>query len=127
MPRRSDASEPSSAGNPSVLPSTGYTLVTCRLVFAFIKDKPALPNASRGTEIDRDHPAQAEPLTMPWSSVKSEDLDSMCCYVLRPRPGTIQSLTSTRAPSAADQQALRIRQSRNDEVGVTGPQPVGTA
>ena len=89
----------------SVLPDAGYALVTCRLVFAFIKDKPAfldhircllppggtfwlvtplaerLPEERKSIGITMQ---QAELLTAPWSSVRSEDLDSMRCYALHP-------------------------------------------
>ncbi|MEU9425308.1 class I SAM-dependent methyltransferase [Streptomyces sp. NPDC048342] len=89
----------------SLLPDPGYALVTCRLVFAFIKDKPTFLNRIRsllppgGTfwvvtplaeRLPEERksigitPQQAELLTTPWSSVKSEDLDSMRCYALRP-------------------------------------------
>lgn len=89
----------------SVLPDAGYALVTCRLVFAFIKDKPAFldrirsllppggtfwlvtPLAERLPEERKSigiTAQQAELLTAPWSTVRSEDLDSMRCYVLRP-------------------------------------------
>ncbi|MDX3784101.1 class I SAM-dependent methyltransferase [Streptomyces europaeiscabiei] len=89
----------------NVLPDVGYALVTCRLVFAFIKDKPALldrirsllppggtfwlvtPLAERLPEERKSigiTAQQEELLTAPWSSVQSEDLDSMRCYALRP-------------------------------------------
>ncbi|MGI5457672.1 class I SAM-dependent methyltransferase [Streptomyces sp. CA-249302] len=89
----------------SVLPDAGYALVTCRLVFAFIKNKPAFldrircllppggtlwlvtPLAERLPEERKSigiTVQQAELLTASWSLVRSEDLDSMRCYALRP-------------------------------------------
>jgi 2-polyprenyl-3-methyl-5-hydroxy-6-metoxy-1,4-benzoquinol methylase len=89
----------------SVLPDAGYALITCRLVFAFIKDKPAFldrvrcllppggtfwvvtPLAERLPEERKSigiTVQETELLTAPWSSVKSEDLDLMRCYALRP-------------------------------------------
>ncbi|WP_330347663.1 class I SAM-dependent methyltransferase [Streptomyces sp. NBC_00582] len=87
------------------LPDAGYAVVTCRLVFAFIKDKAAfldriryllppggtfwvvtplaerLPNERKSIGISPQH---AELLTGSWSSVRSEDLDTLRCYALRP-------------------------------------------
>jgi 2-polyprenyl-3-methyl-5-hydroxy-6-metoxy-1,4-benzoquinol methylase len=87
------------------LPEAGYAAVTCRLVFAFIKDKAAflarvryllppggtfwvvtplaerLPDERKSIGISPQH---AELLTASWSSVHSEDLDTLRCYALRP-------------------------------------------
>ncbi|MFG2800574.1 class I SAM-dependent methyltransferase [Streptomyces pseudovenezuelae] len=89
----------------SVLSDASYALITCRLVFAFIKDKPAFldrvrclllpggtfwvvtPLAERLPEERKSigiAVQEEELLTAPWASVKSEDLDSMRCYALRP-------------------------------------------
>ncbi|CCK32165.1 hypothetical protein BN159_7786 [Streptomyces davaonensis JCM 4913] len=92
-------------GDISALPNAGYAVVTCRLVFAFIKDKAAFldrirrflppggtfwvvtPLAERLPEERKSigiTPQEAELLTAPWSSARSEDLDVLRCYALRP-------------------------------------------
>ncbi|GGZ70307.1 class I SAM-dependent methyltransferase [Streptomyces bluensis] len=87
------------------LPEAGYAVVTCRLVFAFIKDKAAfldriryllppggtfwvvIPLAERFPEERKSigiSPQYAELLTASWSSAYREDLDTLRCYALRP-------------------------------------------
>ncbi|MEV0174516.1 class I SAM-dependent methyltransferase [Streptomyces sp. NPDC050803] len=89
------------------LPDPAYAVVTCRLVYRFIKDKGAFLDRVRQvlspggtfwvvTELaDRrgqDDPLRdlgitapdVELLTSNWSTVKAVDLDRLACYVLSP-------------------------------------------
>lgn len=91
----------------SLLPAPAYAVITCRLVYRFVADKPAFLDRVRRvlapggmvwvvTELaDRraaDDPLKAlgitatetEVLTSGWSRVTSVDLDHLACYVLRP-------------------------------------------
>ncbi|MFD7446168.1 class I SAM-dependent methyltransferase [Streptomyces sp. NPDC059909] len=89
------------------LPDTAYAVVTCRLVYRWMDDKPAFLDrvrrilapggmfwvvtelAGRREDIDPLKslgitPAEAETLTAGWSVVRTADLDSLRCYALRP-------------------------------------------
>ncbi|MFF1814711.1 class I SAM-dependent methyltransferase [Streptomyces sp. NPDC058251] len=87
------------------LPDPAYVLITCRLVYAFIKDKGAfldrvrhllapggvawiatpmagrLPAERRSIGITEEDEAL---LTAGWSTVRSDDQDTIRCYTLRP-------------------------------------------
>ncbi|MFF9815491.1 class I SAM-dependent methyltransferase [Streptomyces sp. NPDC014006] len=95
-----------SAGDPAgLLPHHAYALITCRLVFRWMPDKPAFLARVRallapggvfwvGTSIhDPSHgephpwqltPGETELLTADWSRVDTEDLDGYHCLALRP-------------------------------------------
>ncbi|MEU8762865.1 class I SAM-dependent methyltransferase [Streptomyces sp. NPDC048659] len=90
------------------LPDPAYSLLTCRLVYRWIVDKPAFLSRIRSllapggtfwvvTEIAGRRttsdpfllslgisPADAELLTSGWSAVHTADLDVLRCYALRP-------------------------------------------
>ncbi|WP_328946771.1 class I SAM-dependent methyltransferase [Streptomyces sp. NBC_00250] len=92
----------------STLPDPAYALITCRLVYRWIDDKPAFLDRVRRllapggtfwvvTEIAGRRrttdpallglgisPADAELLTTGWSVVRTADLDVLRCYALRP-------------------------------------------
>ncbi|MFD5004061.1 class I SAM-dependent methyltransferase [Streptomyces mutabilis] len=91
----------------SALPDTAYAVITCRLVYRWVEDKPAFLDRVRRllppggtfwavTEIagrrgDGDPlahlgtgAAEAETLTAGWSAVRVVDLDVLRCYALRP-------------------------------------------
>ncbi|MFE0806280.1 class I SAM-dependent methyltransferase [Streptomyces sp. NPDC058848] len=91
----------------SALPYPAYAVVTCRLVYRWMDDKPAFLDRVRRllapggtfwavTEIagrrGEGHPlahlgisaAEAETLTAGWSDVRVADLDVLRCYALRP-------------------------------------------
>jgi 2-polyprenyl-3-methyl-5-hydroxy-6-metoxy-1,4-benzoquinol methylase len=89
----------------SGLPDPAYALITCRLVFRWIPDKPAFLARVRallapggvfwvGTSINDPSrgaphpweltPADAELLTADWSRVDTEDLNGYQCLALRP-------------------------------------------
>lgn len=90
---------------PALLPWPRFALVTCRLSYAFIQDKPRflqlvrsllepggalhittplverLPEERRGIGITS---AEADQLREGWSSTLEYDLDQLRCFVLRP-------------------------------------------
>ncbi|MEU7327977.1 class I SAM-dependent methyltransferase [Streptomyces parvus] len=91
----------------NVLPEPAYAVITCRLVYRWISDKAAFLSrvrhllapggtfwvvceiAGRRSPADPlQHlgitPAQAEILTAGWSTVRTDDLDVLRCYTLRP-------------------------------------------
>ncbi|CAL9334418.1 class I SAM-dependent methyltransferase [Streptomyces sp. enrichment culture] len=91
----------------SELPDAAYAVITCRLVYRWMEDKPAfldrlrrlLPPGGRlwvVTEVagrrGASDPladlaitaAEAETLTSGWSVVRTADLDVLRCYALRP-------------------------------------------
>ncbi|MER7516517.1 methyltransferase domain-containing protein [Streptomyces sp. NPDC126499] len=92
----------------SALPYTAYALLTCRLVYRWMDDKPGFLDrvrrlltpggtfwvvtgiADRRTTTDPGllelgiSPADAELLTTGWSVVRTADLDVLRCYALRP-------------------------------------------
>jgi hypothetical protein len=91
----------------SALPDPAYAVVTCRLVYRWMDDKPAFLDrvrhvlapggtfwvvtelAGRREDSDpRKHlgitAAEAETLTACWSVVRTADLDVLRCYALRP-------------------------------------------
>jgi ubiquinone/menaquinone biosynthesis C-methylase UbiE len=93
--------------NLSALPDLAYAVVTCRLVYRWMDDKPAFLHRVRHvlapggtfwvvTELaDRRKAgdpyqhlgitsAEAEILTAGWSVVRTTDLDVLRCYALRP-------------------------------------------
>ncbi|MEU1376903.1 methyltransferase domain-containing protein [Streptomyces triculaminicus] len=93
------------APSPPALPESAYALITARLVFAFIKDKPAFLDRVRGLlapgglfwvvspMAERVAPDRAsigitgteeELLISGWSAVRATDLDNMRCFTLRP-------------------------------------------
>ncbi|WP_328876049.1 class I SAM-dependent methyltransferase [Streptomyces sp. NBC_00287] len=89
------------------LPDPPYAVITCRLVYRWMDDKPAFLNRVRSvlapggtfwvvTEI-AGHRAESDPrtnlgitqaeiemLTVGWSVVRTADLDVLRCYALRP-------------------------------------------
>lgn len=91
----------------TTLPDPAYTVITCRLVYRWIDNKPAFVNRIRrllvpggtfwvvaeitGRRTSTDPlqslgitPAEAEILTAGWSVVRTHDLDVLRCYALRP-------------------------------------------
>ncbi|MEV6057174.1 class I SAM-dependent methyltransferase [Streptomyces sp. NPDC052107] len=91
----------------SALPDPAYAVVTCRLVYRWMDDKPAFLHRVRQvlapggtfwvvTELAGRReagdpyrhlgitPAEAEILTAGWSVVRTTDLDVLRCYALRP-------------------------------------------
>ncbi|WP_327258165.1 class I SAM-dependent methyltransferase [Streptomyces sp. NBC_01244] len=91
----------------TALPEPAYAVITCRLVYRWIDDKPAFVNRVRrllvpggtfwvvaeitGRRENNDplqslgiSPAEAEILTAGWSVVRTHDLDVLRCYALRP-------------------------------------------
>ncbi|CQR59610.1 class I SAM-dependent methyltransferase [Streptomyces leeuwenhoekii] len=92
----------------SALPEPAYAVITCRLVYRWIDDKPAFLDrvrrllapggtlwvvtevAGRRTTTDPAilrlgiTPAEAETLTAGWSIARTTDLDVLRCYALRP-------------------------------------------
>ncbi|MFI5867578.1 class I SAM-dependent methyltransferase [Streptomyces sp. NPDC051546] len=89
------------------LPDPAYAVITCRLVYRWIDDKPAFVNRVRrllvpggtfwvvaevaGRRENSDPlqglgitPAEAEILTSGWSVVRTHDLDVLRCYALHP-------------------------------------------
>ncbi|WP_367132782.1 MULTISPECIES: class I SAM-dependent methyltransferase [Streptomyces] len=93
------------APHPSPLPERAYALITARLVYAFIRDKPAFLDRVRGLLVpgglfwvvtpmaDRVPPERAsigitgteeELLVSGWSVAHVADLDNMRCFALRP-------------------------------------------
>ncbi|CAL9659868.1 class I SAM-dependent methyltransferase [Streptomyces sp. Tu 3180] len=96
------------AADLTALPDPAYALITCRLVYRWMDNKPAFLDRVRGllalggtfwvvTEIAGRRtttdparqglgitPADAELLTTGWSVVRTTDLDVLRCYALRP-------------------------------------------
>lgn len=93
------------APRPPSLPESAYALTTARLVYAFIRDKPAFLDRVRGLlapgglfwvvtpKADRVPPdrasigitdAEEELLISGWSAVCAADMDNMRCFALRP-------------------------------------------
>ncbi|MHA7956352.1 class I SAM-dependent methyltransferase [Streptomyces sp. L500] len=93
------------APHPPPLPEHAYALITARLVYAFIKDKPGFLNQVRSLLVpgglfwvvtpmaDRVPPERAsigitgteeELLISGWSVASASDLDTMRCFALRP-------------------------------------------
>ncbi|GGZ68364.1 class I SAM-dependent methyltransferase [Streptomyces bluensis] len=93
--------------NLSALPDPAYAIVTCRLAYRWMDDKPAFLDRVRqvlapggifwvvtelgGRREDSDPNkhlgitvAEAETLTASWSVVRTADLDVLRCYALRP-------------------------------------------
>ncbi|AWT41575.1 MULTISPECIES: class I SAM-dependent methyltransferase [Streptomyces] len=89
----------------TALPHPAYALITCRLLFRWIPDKPAflarvrallapgglfwvgtpVHDPARGERRDWElGPAETELLTADWSRVDQEDLDGYRCFALRP-------------------------------------------
>ncbi|NEY34577.1 methyltransferase domain-containing protein [Streptomyces sp. PRKS01-65] len=92
----------------SALPEPAYAVITCRLVYRWIDDKPAFLDRVRrllapggtlwvvtevaGRRATTDPaiprpgitPAEAETLTAGWSIARTADLDVLRCYALRP-------------------------------------------
>ncbi|MFJ8018578.1 class I SAM-dependent methyltransferase [Streptomyces sp. NPDC096339] len=92
----------------TALPDPAYAVITCRLVYRWIDDKPAFIERVRHllapggtfwvvTEVAGRRtttnptlqepgitPADAELLTAGWSAVRTADLDVLRCYALRP-------------------------------------------
>ncbi|MGZ2361669.1 class I SAM-dependent methyltransferase [Streptomyces sp. 372A] len=92
----------------AALPDAAYTLITCRLVYRWMDDKPGFLSrvsrllapggtfwvvteiAGRRTSTDPAllglgiSPADAELLAAGWSVVRTADLDVLRCYALRP-------------------------------------------
>ncbi|WP_254709065.1 class I SAM-dependent methyltransferase [Streptomyces lunaelactis] len=87
------------------LPEPAYAVITCRLVYRWVEDKPGFLHRVRSllapggvfwvvTELaDRLEgeaqnrgltPAEAEQLAVSWSRCRTFNLDQMCCYALRP-------------------------------------------
>ncbi|WP_240351366.1 class I SAM-dependent methyltransferase [Streptomyces olivoreticuli] len=92
------------AAQPPPLPQQAYALITARLVFAFIKDKPAFLSRVRSlltfggvfwvvTPMAEHLPpdrastgitsVEEELLTSLWATARSTDLGSLRCYALR--------------------------------------------
>jgi SAM-dependent methyltransferase len=95
------------ADDVNALPDRAYAVVTCRLVYRWVDDKPAFLDRVRkllapggtfwvvtelaGRREDGDpcnhlgiSLAEAETLTAGWSVVRTADLDVLRCYALRP-------------------------------------------
>ncbi|MEV8626221.1 class I SAM-dependent methyltransferase [Streptomyces sp. NPDC051079] len=92
----------------ATLPNPAYALITCRLVYRWMEDKPTFLDRVRRllapggtfwvvTEIAGRRrttdpallrlgiqPADAELLTAGWSAMRTADLDVLRCYALRP-------------------------------------------
>ncbi|KKZ71662.1 class I SAM-dependent methyltransferase [Streptomyces showdoensis] len=95
-------------GDLTTLPAPAYALITCRLVYRWMGDKPAFLDrvrhllapggtlwvvteiAGRRTSTDPAltrlgiSPTDAELLTTGWSTVRTADLDVLRCYALGP-------------------------------------------
>jgi ubiquinone/menaquinone biosynthesis C-methylase UbiE len=95
-------------GDLAALPEPAYAVITCRLVYRWMDDKPAFLDrirrllapggtfwavtevAGRRTTTDPAlsglgiTPVEAETLTAGWSVVRTTDLDVLRCYALRP-------------------------------------------
>ncbi|MFQ6197049.1 class I SAM-dependent methyltransferase [Streptomyces sp. NPDC000405] len=90
---------------PPPLPESAFAVVTARLVYAFVKDKPAFLSRVRGllvpgglfwvvTPMAARVPAgqvsngittaEEELLTSGWSAVRATDMDYLRCFALRP-------------------------------------------
>ncbi|MFF8476108.1 class I SAM-dependent methyltransferase [Streptomyces sp. NPDC015414] len=96
------------ADDHSALPDPAYALITCRLVYRWMDDKPAFLSRVRrllvpggtfwvvtevtGRRTTTDpallglgiNPAEAEILTAGWSVVRTADIDVLRCYALHP-------------------------------------------
>ncbi|MDF3140934.1 MULTISPECIES: methyltransferase domain-containing protein [unclassified Streptomyces] len=92
----------------TALPESAFSVITCRLVYRWMEDKPTFLDRVRWllapggtfwvvTEITGRRtttdpallglcitPAEAETLTAGWSVVRTADLDVLRCYALRP-------------------------------------------